>query len=58
VPLNRIDGRDEHTVLDFLTSEISQSQGQSYEHILRGYYQTLRNAGALYAHEVRAQGGG
>lgn len=51
--LNLVDPTDNRTVLDYIEDEIVRLQGTSAERILRRYYRTFRDAGALHRRELR-----
>lgn len=52
VNLNKIDTLDKRTVLDYVEYEIKRNKGNALEEELKGYRDSLREAGAKYAREL------
>lgn len=52
VNLNRVDASDDRTLLDYVQKEIAKNHGNANEPILKEFYKTLREGGALHRHEL------
>ena len=52
VNLNKVDETDGRTVLDYIKDQIESNKGLVSEHVLQGYYNQLKKAGAKHRVEL------